>query len=243
MPFTLSHAALVLPVTYLPKKAYSLTGLVIGSFVPDFESFLRMKDYSIYSHTWLGLFWFDLPLAFMLAYIFHSVIRNALLENLPRSIFIRFSEAKKFNWNEYLKKNWIIVIISILLGAASHLFWDSFTHRYGYFATHISFLNESVTFFGIRNRFFNFFQYICSLLGGLILIYSIFRLPKDEQAMQNSDRIYWFYIAFICLIVFGFKLLTGLNYKSFDLTITTFISCGLISLSVTSFFYRVNYIR
>ncbi|WP_113654854.1 DUF4184 family protein, partial [Pedobacter namyangjuensis] len=30
MPFTFSHPAIVLPLTYLPKKWFSLTGLVIG---------------------------------------------------------------------------------------------------------------------------------------------------------------------------------------------------------------------
>lgn len=51
MPFTFSHPSIVLPLTYLPKKWISLTGIVIGSLTPDFEYFLRMKIQSTYSHT------------------------------------------------------------------------------------------------------------------------------------------------------------------------------------------------
>ena len=41
MPFTFSHPAAVLPLRLLPRHWFSLTGLVIGSMVPDFEYFLR----------------------------------------------------------------------------------------------------------------------------------------------------------------------------------------------------------
>jgi hypothetical protein len=51
MPFTFSHPALILPLTRLPKRWVSATGLVIGSIVPDFEKFLKMNDGNTYSHT------------------------------------------------------------------------------------------------------------------------------------------------------------------------------------------------
>jgi hypothetical protein len=55
MPFTFSHPAIILPLAYLPKKWYSMTGLVIGSLVPDFEYFLRMSMAGYHSHTIAGL--------------------------------------------------------------------------------------------------------------------------------------------------------------------------------------------
>jgi hypothetical protein len=42
MPFTFAHPAIVLPLKHLPKRWYSLTGLIIGSMTPDFEYFIRM---------------------------------------------------------------------------------------------------------------------------------------------------------------------------------------------------------
>src|SRR5574338_195989 len=83
MPFTFSHPAAVLPLGYFPKRFISMTGLVIGSTAPDFEYFIRMKNRSYYSHTWLGLLWFDLPLVIILAFIYHGIVRNMFLDDLP----------------------------------------------------------------------------------------------------------------------------------------------------------------
>jgi len=137
MPFTFSHPAIVLPATLLPKRTYSLTGLIIGSITPDFEYFIRMKDFARYSHTWSGIFWFDLPLGIILAFIYHQIVRDSLLANLPTSIQIRLSQYSKFNWLKYFKRNWMLVIISLIMGSFSHLFWDSFTHSNGYFYEHL----------------------------------------------------------------------------------------------------------
>lgn len=104
MPFTFSHPAIVLPLTYLPKKWFSLTGLIIGSITPDFEYFIRMKVQRDYSHTLSGLFWFNLPLGILLAFIFHGIVRNSLIENLPLFLKSRFSNFTRFNWLNFFKK-------------------------------------------------------------------------------------------------------------------------------------------
>lgn len=84
MPFTFSHPAIVLPLAFLPKKIISITGLIIGSLTPDFEYFIRMKLSSEYSHTISGVFLFDLPLGIILTFLFHGIVRNKLIDNLPR---------------------------------------------------------------------------------------------------------------------------------------------------------------
>ena len=86
MPFTFSHPAIILPLTYLPRRWFSLTGLIIGSLTPDFEYFIRMTPYSLYSHTLSGLFWFDIPLGLLLCFIFHNLVRDSLCSNLPTEI-------------------------------------------------------------------------------------------------------------------------------------------------------------
>ena len=144
MPFTFSHPAIILPLTNFPKKWFSLTGLIIGSLTPDFEYFLRMKIFSIYSHTLPGIFWFDFPLAIILCFLFHQIIRTTFVKNLPNFIQTRFLIYNSFNWKKYFKENLLIVFISIIIGISSHLFWDSFTHEDGFFVTHLSFLKSSI---------------------------------------------------------------------------------------------------
>lgn len=119
MPFTASHPAIVLPLTFLPRRWYSLTGLVVGSMTPDFEYFLRMRLKSTYSHTFGGLFWFDLPLGLLLALLFHVWVRNPLFDNLPMSLKSRFSPFKTFDWKRHLKDHWMVAVVSILVGSAS----------------------------------------------------------------------------------------------------------------------------
>ena len=143
MPFTFSHPAIVLPLAYLPSRWVSLTGLVIESLTPDFEYFLRMKIQSNYSHTLGGLFWFDLPLGILLAFIFHNIVRSPLIDNLPDFLKERFLIFDRFHWNQYFKKNYLVVVISILIGAASHVLWDGFTHHGGYFVEKLPVLADA----------------------------------------------------------------------------------------------------
>src|SRR5688572_23357716 len=116
MPFTLAHPAIVLPLSSLPKRWVSMTGLIIGSMSPDFEYFLRMKIKSNYSHTLAGMFWFDIPITILLAFIFHLIIRDQFIENSPRFLFNRLSGFMDFDWPKHFKANFFIVIISCITG-------------------------------------------------------------------------------------------------------------------------------
>jgi hypothetical protein len=135
MPFTLAHPAIVLPLSSISKRWVSMTGLIIGSMSPDFEYFLRMKIKSNYSHTLAGMFWFDLSITILLAFVFHLIIRDPFIENSPRFLNNRLSGFIDFDWSSYFKVNFFIVIISCITGAFSHIFWDSFTHKTGYFVS------------------------------------------------------------------------------------------------------------
>src|SRR5690242_10647193 len=133
MPFTFSHPAIVLPLSRLSSKWFSLTGLVVGSLTPDFEYFLRMRMAGSYAHTLQGVVVFCLPVGILLAFLFHNVARNSLLENMPAFLRSRLIQFSAFDWSAYFWRRWSIVVMSVLVGAASHLFWDGFTHAHGYF--------------------------------------------------------------------------------------------------------------
>ncbi len=240
MPFTFSHPAIVLPVTYLPKKWYSLNGLIIGSITPDFEYFMRMKDYSKYSHTWTGLFWFDIPLGLFLLFIFHNVVRNVLIEYLPFSVNIRLSTFEKFNWNIYFRKNVIVVLISLVVGIASHLFWDSFTHEHEYFARIIPVLREPVYILSHHVSGARLFQYISSFMGGIIMLIYIFTLPEGYNTKKDNILNFWLLVALvtICIVNLRLYLDTLLNHHNHEDIIVTIISGMLIGITSLSFLLR-----
>ena len=65
--------------------------------------------------------------------VFHDIIKKPLIENSPNFIQSRMKELKSLNWKEYFMKNWITVSLSVVIGAYSHIFWDSFTHSHSFF--------------------------------------------------------------------------------------------------------------
>ena len=233
MPFTFSHPAIVLPLTFLPRQWFSLTGLVIGSLTPDFEYFLRMRIKSNYSHTIDGLFWFDLPFGLLLAFLFHNIVRDRLFNNFPTFLKSRFSTFKKFDWNIHCKENWLVVTISILIGAASHIFWDSFTHDQGYFVQTIPALQNSVDFFDTQITILKILQHSSTLLGGLVIGFTIYKLPTYKTENENINLKYWAILAGLTLTIISIRLLSGLDFKQYGNVIVTAISAGLISLILT----------
>ena len=238
MPFTFSHPAIVLPLTYLPRQWFSLTGLIIGSLTPDFEYFMRMQIKSNYSHTIDGLFWFDIPMGIVLAFIFHNIVRDSLFENLPTFLKSRFLSFKQFDWNDYFKRNWFVVIISILIGAASHIFWDSFTHDHGYFVEKLSFLTNSVELFGQQVPVLKISQHTSTLIGGLIIALAVYRLPISKIKSEKINWKYWMVVVGLTLTIISVRVLSGLELNQYGNVVVTAISAVLISFTIAPLLTR-----
>ncbi|MEO8237560.1 MAG: DUF4184 family protein [Flavobacterium sp.] len=240
MPFTFSHPAIILPLKYLPGKWFSLTGLIVGSLTPDFEYFIRMKVQSNYSHTVYGIFWFDFPLAILLCFIFHNIVRDDLFKNLPKNIQSKTLVYTEFNWNNYFKRSWFIIVISTLIGIASHLLWDSFTHDHGYFVNKISLLRNSVSLFDKEVPVLKIAQHLSTLIGTVIILVSISKLPKNNTTVYSSNRRYWDLFIVFALLIILIRFLTILNYKAYGHIIVSVISAFLISLILTSLFIKLK---
>ncbi len=238
MPFTFSHPAAVLPLGYFPKRFFSMTALVIGSMAPDFEYFIRMRARSYYSHTWAGLFWFDLPLVIILAFIYHDVVRDKLIDNLPAFFAKRFIVFRNFDWVGYFKRNFPVVIISAIIGTASHILWDQFTHEKGLFAADIGELKKIYTI-SQYHRFatYNLLQLISSIMGILIVLYALIRLPADKNYIKKTSILpFWLSIIAVIVIIVEIRVLKGFNLRSYRNTIMTVISGGFIGLLLVSKF-------
>lgn len=234
MPFTFSHPAAVLPLTLLPKQWVSLTGIVIGSMAPDFEYFIRMRVFSSYSHTLTGVLWFDLPVTLILAFLFHLLVRDKLIENSPFFLKKRLYVFKQFQWIKYFRRNFIIVLISSLAGIASHILWDDFTHQYGHFVEAFTVLRQTLSIAGHEIPFFKILQHTSSLLGGLLILYALLRFPSDKSLTnKRTSSIYWLSVGLVTFTVVALRLLTGLEYTCIGNLVVTTITGGLIGLMLT----------
>ncbi|WP_434778157.1 DUF4184 family protein [Neisseria sp. Ec49-e6-T10] len=234
MPFTFAHPAIILPCNRLPRF-FSLTGLIIGSMSPDFEHFIRMNIKSNISHSILGLFLFDLPISIIIAFIFHYLIRNTLIDHLPFFLQQRFLSFKSFSFYQYTKKYWFILVYSILIGALSHLFWDSFTHYTGYFVQIFPLLQQTINLTSQFNvPVFKILQHGSTFIGLLLIIKYIIQLPRSTVAVAPRCLNYWYTIMAIAIAIVLLKIVFHSGSVSLGLFVVYTITALFIALTITS---------
>lgn len=215
MPFTFAHPAIFIPFGSKTKIRLSATALIVGSMIPDFEFFLKMRTGENIGHHWYGVLLFDIPLAIISCYVFHNLLRNMMIDQSPPWLYRRFNIWKEFDWNNYAKKNYITVLLSIILGIMSHLFLDAFTHEDGFFVEQITFLKSEVIFFGIRTTFYMLLQ-VSESLAGLYLVYRfIEHLPALKLYRSDNDNYSWVSIGGLTVAIFVLRILLLPNYLSF----------------------------
>ncbi len=237
MPFTFSHPAIVLPLTRLPKHWYSLTGLVVGSVTPDFEYFFRMNIQSIYSHTLWGILYFDLPIGLLLCFIYHAIVRDIIIDNTPSFISKHLVQYKTFKWMEYFRQNWLVVMLSIIIGAFSHIFWDDFTHGPGYFVHMFPFLKQTVIqTASFRVPLYTLLQHISSVVGMFFIFVYIKKLPITGQSLPKIDWKYWLYIAIVTAAAIALRFVLGKEIRLVGDVIITIFSGILLAITVVSAF-------
>jgi len=205
MPFTFSHPAIVLPLVRRYSRSLSATGLIIGSITPDFESFIKIGHEKMYSHTWLGMFWYDLPLGLLLCIMFHMFVKIPLVEHMPKAMASRFYRFRTDNWMGYLRCHFIIVLVSLFIGIFSHLLWDACTHLNFYYPDSDE---STLRFMGVR--VYILVQYSCSVLGLLFIGLTVYSLPGGyAPEVQGNWYNYWI-IMLLVIILFGSYFSTSL---------------------------------
>jgi len=139
MPFTAAHAMAVLPlVRWRQRLGLDTTCLVIGAMAPDFEYFVRARPIATISHTLHGLWQWNLPVTLLLAALFHGLVKWPALLVAPAAITRRAITLVGGPW----RARWGVAAAascaaSAVLGAASHLVWDSVTHADGWMPRHV----------------------------------------------------------------------------------------------------------
>ncbi len=129
MPFTVSHAAAVLPLHRLSKHKLPLTALMVGSMAPDFGYFFSHEASRALTHSFSGLFIFSLPVGLLVWLFYVAFLEKATITLLSDRWHTRFAHTEAITPSLIARAS-----IAIFLGAITHLLWDSFTHR-GTFVT------------------------------------------------------------------------------------------------------------
>ncbi|MEU0758670.1 DUF4184 family protein [Streptomyces microflavus] len=174
MPFTLSHAAAVLPAIRRNGTArWGLfpSALVAGSFAPDVTYFADTvipgaMEFGDFTHTFLGVVTVNVLIAAVLVAVW-AALREPLVALLPvrvRSRVHTFVRGQRWTRETFGPSAWLWFVRSAALGAATHVVWDAFTHhsRWG---TELLLLDRSVGGFPL----YQFAQYGSSALALVVL--------------------------------------------------------------------------
>lgn len=215
MPFTLAHPALVMP---LGKSRYrlSLTALLAGSIAPDFEFYFQMREVENVGHHWYGIILFDFPAALLFCFLFHNLLRNLFVANLPAAYRNRFSRFVNYNWNKYAAKNKWTVLLSLIIGIVSHILWDGFTHHDGLFVKMLPALAGNTDIMYVNVPVYFLLQVIFSIAGMWIVLTAINNMPvKSCNEMNEQNKIYWPAFVILLSFILMVRLVLWPQYNSF----------------------------
>ena len=150
MPFTISHAAVVLPFSRVLARWRLLSAAVIGAMVPDFGLFFPWRVHRFETHSAVGLLSFCLPVGLAGYWIFQGLIKTPVLEVLPDGAYARW---RRFASPADLTsvRQWILTACGVLAGAITHLVWDAFTHFGARGARMIPWLDDPIVDIGSRH--------------------------------------------------------------------------------------------
>jgi membrane-bound metal-dependent hydrolase YbcI (DUF457 family) len=124
VPFTVSHAAAVLPFRALIKERLPLTALMIGSMAPDFGYFVAHDFSRELTHSFSGLLLFSLPVGLIVWLFYVPLLEKATITLLPDRWHTRFAHTDALTVSLVAR-----AAIALVLGAFTHILWDACTHR------------------------------------------------------------------------------------------------------------------
>src|SRR3954464_1891113 len=124
MPFTVSHAAAVLPLQRYGRLTLPLTALMVGSMAPDFGYFFSREESRQLTHSFMGLWVFCLPLGMFVWLFYVALLEKATITLLSDRWHTRFAHTEAITPSLVAR-----ACVAILLGALTHILWDAPSHR------------------------------------------------------------------------------------------------------------------
>lgn len=183
MPWTFAHPAAALP---FHRLGLPLSGLMAGSVVPDFGYYIGRFDLATYAHTRSGILFLCIPIAFLLVLLqckFRWLI-GAPLPQPHRTAFERLSSPQLGSFSDIAA-----MVVAILIGAITHVAWDSFTHPHGAAVLASACLRKELFMFAGRPfAVYNVLQHASTCLGIAVLAVVYFRWLKRLLTAEPHHR-------------------------------------------------------
>ncbi|KJY21327.1 MULTISPECIES: DUF4184 family protein [Streptomyces] len=215
MPFTLSHAAAVLPAVRRTGRARGplvASALVLGSFAPDTFYFTDaivegVMAYGAFTHSLPGVLTVDALLTAVLVGCW-LLLREPLVALLPRGSRGRvhaFVRGEEWRVRRRLPALAAWFYVSAVIGSLTHVVWDSFTHMDRWGTNAMPWLGEPIAF-GFPP--YTFLQYGTSAVAACALLWftatALRRLPASAAPAEVpvlGRAEYWGWLALIAACV------------------------------------------
>lgn len=184
MPWTFAHPAAVLPLRRWCPRQLSFLGLVVGSCTPDLGYHLHRFDIATLAHTLAGVFIVCLPSGVLLAVLLQRFGR-LLIQPLPRRHRDALAPLTSGGWPPR-GRAWLALVVSVCLGALTHVVWDGFTHHSGWVVQHWALLREPLP--GTDGpAAFHLLQHASSLVGALALALAYRRFLQERPLPMRRE--------------------------------------------------------
>ncbi len=192
VPFTPTHILAILPIAAVRRLSLPFPALVIGSMIPDLPLFLPLGPGYVATHSIPGLITACLPLGLVWYLLFQFVMKRPLFALLPSGVQRRCVSTLLHSVEPTLS-HLVRVSFALVVGASTHLFWDSFTHE-GRWGTRVFLqLNAAVVTVGGQTvPGYKLLQYGSTVVGlpclALLLAGWLYRQPScalDESAVLS----------------------------------------------------------
>jgi hypothetical protein len=191
MPFTPTHVLAILPIAALGRHPLPFSALAIGSMIPDLPLFVPLwPDYGT-THSISGVFTACLPLGLACFLIFQLAMKRPLFALLPEAIQRRCASLSRPRV-ELTPKFLSCASMAVVIGASTHLLWDSFTHGGRWGARLFPGLDETaLTFQGHAIPRFKLLQYGSTLIGlpCLVLLLAIWLTRREPEGLGGRPSL------------------------------------------------------